>query len=99
MAMEIGKELSWQDVAHYRLEEIEGALYLLAYPTTRILIQLFSRNRLKRIGNKMAFFCVLATEWRYNALLKFNIAILLLVLTLEHSIARWGRKQNGDGRR
>jgi hypothetical protein len=54
--MEIGKELSWQDVPHYRLEEIAGTLYLLDYPTTRIVFQLFfSRNGLEELETKWHF--------------------------------------------
>jgi hypothetical protein len=40
MATEVCKELSWQDVPHYRSEETWW-LIPLDYPTTRILIQLF----------------------------------------------------------
>jgi hypothetical protein len=52
MVMEIGKELSWQDMPLYRLE---GGCYLLDSPSTRTLIQLFGGTRLKQLETKWRF--------------------------------------------
>jgi hypothetical protein len=43
-------------VSPHREEELDVGSYLLDYPSTLILIQLLSKNRLKAIGNKMAMY-------------------------------------------
>jgi hypothetical protein len=52
MALEIAKELNWQRCVTLRNTELEGALYLVDCPSTRIYIQHLSKNRLTSIGDK-----------------------------------------------
>jgi hypothetical protein len=72
MATEVAKELKFARYATFPTRVLGGSGYLLGYPSTRIQILPFLKNRLRELATKWRFCIrVSASPRRYNALLKF----------------------------